>query len=293
MATVYLAIQQSFEREVALKVMAASLSEDAAFSERFIHEAKVVSRLIHPHIVTVHDVGIHNGHHYLSMEYVPGRELKSCLAELSGDEILRVLREIGSALDFAGQKGYVHRDVKPENIMLHAESGRAVLMDFGIAKADDVGGGLTQTGMALGTPYYMSPEQARGQKVDGRADLYSLGIVFYKMLMGTVPYDGDSAVTIGIKHISEPVPELPVRLAVFQPVLNKLLAKDREQRYQRGAELVADVQRLSGAVIDKSRKQYFNNAAHKKAASMAFTGNHDDTVLRAQSSQHMLTALRA
>ncbi|WP_339668953.1 protein kinase [Dasania marina] len=290
MATVYLAIQKSFEREVALKVMAASLSEDVGFSERFIHEAKVVSRLIHSHIVTVHDVGIHNGHHYLSMEYVPGRELKSCLGELSGEEVLRVLREIGSALDFAGQKGYVHRDVKPENIMLHAESGRAVLMDFGIAKADDVGSGLTQTGMALGTPYYMSPEQARGQKVDGRADLYSLGIVFYKMLLGTVPYDGDSAVTIGIKHISEPVPELPIRLAVFQPILNKLLAKNRGQRYQRGAELVADLARMSGAVIDKSRKQYFNNAATKKAASMAFSGNHNDTVLRAQASQQIPAA---
>ena len=216
MATVYLAIQESFEREVALKIMAASLSEDESFSERFIHEAKVVSRLIHPNIVTVHDVGIHNGHHYLSMEYVPGRELKNCMAELNGEEVLRVVREIASALDFSGQKGYVHRDVKPENIVLHEESGRAVLMDFGIAKADDVGAGLTQTGMALGTPYYMSPEQARGQKVDGRADLYSLGVVFYKMLMGVVPYDGDSAVAIGIKHISEPIPELPIRIAAFQ-----------------------------------------------------------------------------
>lgn len=268
MATVYLAIQESFQREVALKIMAPSLSDDESFSERFLHEARVVSRLIHPHIVTVHDVGISNGHHYLSMEYVPGRELKNCLAELTGDVILRVLSEVASALDYAGQKGYVHRDVKPENIMLHEESGRAVLMDFGIAKADDIGSGMTQTGMALGTPYYMSPEQARGKKVDGRADLYSLGIVFYKMLIGRVPYDGDSAVTIGIKHISEPVPELPIRLSVFQPVLNKLLAKDVAQRYQRGSELVADIEKLkaAGAVIDKSRKQCFNRDANKKSS---------------------------
>ena len=279
MATVYLAIQESFEREVALKIMAASLSEDESFSERFIHEAKVVSRLIHPNIVTVHDVGIHNGHHYLSMEYVPGRELKNCMAELNGEEVLRVVREIASALDFSGQKGYVHRDVKPENIVLHEESGRAVLMDFGIAKADDVGAGLTQTGMALGTPYYMSPEQARGQKVDGRADLYSLGVVFYKMLMGVVPYDGDSAVAIGIKHISEPIPELPIRIAAFQNILNKLLAKDPAQRYQRGAELVADLKNFSGDLIDKSRKQYFKQGGKSKYTPASFAGGATDKTL--------------
>lgn len=257
MATVYLAIQESFQREVALKIMAPSLSDNTGFSERFLHEARVVSRLIHPHIVTVYDVGIHQGHHYLSMEYVPGQELKTCLADLSGDNILRVMREIASALDYASQKGCVHRDVKPENILLHEESGRAVLMDFGIAKADDIGSGMTQTGMALGTPYYMSPEQARGQKVDGRADLYSLGIVFYKMLTGQVPYTGDSAVTIAIKHISEPVPKLPAKLAIFQPVLAKLLNKDSTKRYQRGRDLIADLDKLSGAIIDKTRKQCF------------------------------------
>lgn len=263
MATVYLAIQESFQREVALKIMASSLSEDKNFSERFIQEARVVSRLVHPHIVTVYDVGIHEGHHYLSMEYVPGKELKHCLGELSGSDILRIISEIASALDYASQKSCVHRDVKPENIMLHEESGRAVLMDFGIAKADDVGSGLTQTGMALGTPYYMSPEQARGHAVDGRADLYSLGIVFYKMLLGRVPFDGDSAVTIGIKHISEPVPRLPAKLAVFQPLLNKLLAKSVSDRYQCGAEVVAAIKELASAakIIDKTRDQIFNAAS--------------------------------
>lgn len=275
MATVYLAIQESFQREVALKIMASSLSEDKSFSERFIQEARVVSRLVHPHIVTVYDVGIHEGHHYLSMEYVPGKELKHCLGELSGSDILRIVSEIASALDYASQKSCVHRDVKPENIMLHEESGRAVLMDFGIAKADDVGSGLTQTGMALGTPYYMSPEQARGHAVDGRADLYSLGIVFYKMLLGRVPFDGDSAVTIGIKHISEPVPRLPAKLAVFQPLLNKLLAKSVSDRYQRGAEVVAAIKELASAakIIDKTRNQIFNAASGDSDLSLSDQAN--------------------
>jgi serine/threonine protein kinase len=131
MATVYLAIQENFEREVALKVMSPALSENKDFSERFLREARIVSRLVHPHIVTVHDVGIQNGHHYLSMEYIEGEELKERLPSLNGEQLIRVVSEVAKALDYAGRKGYVHRDVKPENIMIHNQDGRSVLMDFG------------------------------------------------------------------------------------------------------------------------------------------------------------------
>lgn len=254
MATVYLAIQESFQREVALKIMSATLSEDSNFSERFLQEARIVSRLIHPNIVTVHDVGIHEGHHYLSMAYIPGLELKEKIDSLTGAEILRVLNDVARALDYSGKKGYVHRDVKPENILLHEEDGHAVLMDFGIARAADVASSMTMTGMALGTPHYMSPEQARGKAVDPRSDLYSLGVLMYLMIIGAVPYEAETAVAIGIKHISEPIPTLPAPLASYQPVLSKLMAKKPEDRYQSGAELIKALDELSPAVLDRWRE---------------------------------------
>ena len=253
MATVYLAVQESFQREVALKIMSPSLSEDSEFSERFLREARIVSRLVHPNIVTVHDVGIDNGRHYLSMEYIEGQDLKQCLPGLSGEQLFGVMRDMAKALDYAGSKGYVHRDVKPENIMLHSLDGRAVLMDFGIARAADAATSMTRTGTALGTPHYMSPEQARGHNVDGRSDLYSLGVLFYYMLMGRVPYEAESPVAIGIKHISEAIPRLPTALADYQPLVDKLMAKKLDDRYQTGGQLLIDLDAVDVAALDRWR----------------------------------------
>lgn len=258
MATVYLAIQESFEREVALKVMSPALSADPAFGERFIREARIVSRLVHPNIVTVYDVGVHEGHHFLSMEYIPGQDLKHKRLELTRMECLQVIKDIAKALDFAGKKGYVHRDVKPENIMLHEEDGRSVLMDFGIARPAGAETGMTQTGMAIGTPHYMSPEQAKGKAVDSRSDIYSLGVVLYLLLTGQVPYKGDSAVAVGVKHVSEPVPRLPGSLKIFQTVIDKFLAKDVKDRYQSGAEVIAALDQMTTedlAVIERLEKK--------------------------------------
>lgn len=249
MASVYLAIQESFEREVALKVMAPELSKDAAFGERFLREARIVSRLIHPNIVTVYDVGIHEGYYFLSMEYVPGQDLTRKRFDLSLADSLNVVKDIARALDFAGTKGYVHRDVKPENIMLRDESGRAVLMDFGIARPSDVASGMTQTGMAIGTPHYMSPEQAKGLPVDTRADIYSLGVVLFLLLTGRVPYHADSAVVVGIMHVSEDIPRLPPHLQVFQAIIDCVLAKNPLARYQTGAELIEDLDAISAQDI--------------------------------------------
>ncbi len=253
MATVYLAIQENFQREVALKVMSPALADDSDFSERFLREAQIVSHLVHPNIVTVHDVGIENGHHYLSMEYVGGKELKECLPSLTGEELFRVVEEVAKALDYAGKKGYVHRDVKPENIMLHDLDGRAVLMDFGIARATDAASSVTRTGIALGTPHYMSPEQARGSAVDGRSDLYSLGVLLYYMLVGKVPFDADSPVAIGIKHISAAIPRLPVALADYQSLVDRLMAKKPEDRYQTGEELIHDLAGIDVAAVNRWR----------------------------------------
>ncbi|MGI1678702.1 MAG: protein kinase [Cellvibrionaceae bacterium] len=247
MASVYLAIQESFGRKVALKVMNPALSADVKFGQRFLSEAKIVSQLIHPNIVTVYDVGISNEQHYLSMEYVPGLDLKTKRASLTMEESLRTIKDVAKALDYASMKGYVHRDVKPENIMLHEEDGRAVLMDFGIACLADKSSGMTQTGTAIGTPHYMSPEQAKGRAVDSRSDLYSLGVVLYLLIVGRVPYDADSAVAVGIKHISEPVPRLPNNISILQEIIDKLLAKEPLSRFQTGAELVAAIEELQNS----------------------------------------------
>ncbi len=244
MATVYLAIQESFGREVALKVMSSSLSADPDFHERFLREAQIVSRLVHPNIVTVYDIGERDGHHYLSMEYIRGRDLRHKRDLLSLLERLRIVKEVAQALDYASKKGYIHRDVKPDNIMLREEDARAVLMDFGIARAVEVDVSMTQTGTVVGTPQYMSPEQARGSKVDHRADLYSLGVVLFQLLAGRVPYHAETPVAVALKHITDAVPQLPAKLHMFQPVIDKALAKDPEHRYQSGAEMVAALDRI-------------------------------------------------
>jgi serine/threonine-protein kinase PpkA len=238
MAQVYLALQESIDREVAIKVMLSALNVDDSFSERFLREARISAKLSHPNIVSVYDVGVANGMHYLAMEYLPGGDLKDRIRRgLAVKDALRIMREIASALDFAHKKGFVHRDIKPENI-LFSQTGAAVLSDFGIARTADGGTHLTATGSIVGTPHYMSPEQAQGKPVDGRSDLYSLGIAFYQMLTGKIPYQGDSALSIGIKHMRDPIPDLPQGLAAYQPFLERLLAKDPDARWQSGAEVV-------------------------------------------------------
>lgn len=252
MATVYLAIQEVFEREVALKVMSRTLAEDPNFTQRFFREAKIVSKLVHPNIVTVHDVGVHDGYCYLSMEYIDGRDLRYVFGSLTLREKIQAIRDIAKALDYSGVKGYVHRDIKPENIMFHLSDGRAVLMDFGIARAAESETMVTQVGTAIGTPHYMSPEQAKGKSVDGRSDIYSLGVVFFYIFAGRVPYDAESAVAVGIKHITEPVPLLPPAYEALQPLVDKMMAKDVEKRYQSAKQLIADLDMLDLEVLEHS-----------------------------------------
>ncbi len=250
MATVYLAIQEVFEREVALKVMSKVLAEDPNFGQRFFREAKIVSKLVHPNIVTVHDVGMHDGYCYLSMEYIDGRDLKQVVDDLSLRQKITAVRDIAKALIYSGSKGYVHRDIKPENIMFHSSDGRAVLMDFGIARAAESQTQVTQAGTAIGTPHYMSPEQAKGKVVDGRSDIYSLGVVFFFILAGRVPYDAESAVAIGIKHITEPVPSLPKIFEGLQPIIDRMMAKDVNKRYQNARQLLDDIDELDIEVLE-------------------------------------------
>lgn len=243
-ATVYLALQESVAREVALKVMAPALLADVEFGERFLREARIAAQLHHRHVVGIHDVARAGDHHYIAMEYLPGGPVVTRDAEPRPLAFaLRVVREIAGALHYAHLKGFVHRDVKPDNILLRAD-GSAALTDFGIARVLGIATRVTRTGAVIGTPHYMSPEQARGREVDGRSDLYALGVVLHEMLLGRVPYHAGDPLAIGIMHLTDPLPSLPERLACVQPLLDGLLAKQPEERFQTGEEVVAAIARL-------------------------------------------------
>lgn len=239
MASVYLAMQESVEREVALKIMAPQLSADPTFGERFLREARIAAKLHHRHVVSIFDVGVHNGFHYCTMEYLPGGPvMRRGDPPLALKPALRCIREISLALHYAQEKGFIHRDVKPDNILLR-EDGTCVLGDFGIARAADSGTIMTKTGSVVGTPHYMSPEQLRGRAIDGRADLYSLGVVFFQLITGKVPFEASDSLAVGIMHMTAPIPRLPSEFRQLQPVLDRMLAKEPGDRYQRGGEIDA------------------------------------------------------
>ncbi|MBC3197273.1 serine/threonine-protein kinase [Pseudomonas poae] len=244
MASVYLATQRSLERKVALKVMAAALAADPSFCERFLREGKTLARLSHPHTVTIHDIGNVGELYYMAMEYLPNGTLKERIAAgMTPQQGVTLIRQIASALGYAHAQGLVHRDVKPANILFRAD-GTAVLSDFGIAKSLDDRTQFTQAGFAVGTPSYMSPEQARGQEIDGRADLYALGVVLYEILVGKLPYNGTDALSTALAHLTEPLPELPVHHGRYQGVLRKLLAKDPAERFADAAALLVALDQL-------------------------------------------------
>lgn len=241
MATVYLAMQESVDREVALKVMSPALMVDPNFGERFLREARIAAKLHHRHVVGVHDVGKYNDIHYIAMEYLPGGSFHIDDGKpREPTSVLRVVREIATALAYAHSKGFIHRDVKPDNILLH-DDGSSALTDFGIARANDSATRMTRTGAVIGTPHYMSPEQARGRPLDGRADLYSLGVVMFELLTGRAPFIADDPLAVGIMHITEPVPRMPSPLEILQPIVDKLMAKTPEERFQTGEDVAAAI----------------------------------------------------
>jgi serine/threonine protein kinase len=246
MALVYRARDRQLEREVAIKVLPFSLAFDAEFVERFQREARTAAQLEHPNIIPIYRVGRSGRVIYFVMKFLRGGSLSTVLHDrkkLTPPEIRRLLLEAGSALGYAAQRGIVHRDIKPDNIMFD-EFGQCLLTDFGIAKAAS-GQKLTGTGMSIGTPHYMSPEQARAQAIDGRSDIYSLGVVAYQCLAGVVPYDGEDSFSIGYKHITEPIPTPALITAderrIFE-VIKRMLMKDPADRFQSCEELVASIQ---------------------------------------------------
>jgi len=230
-ATVYLAIQQSLDRRVALKVMSPLLAMETDYSERFVREGRLVAKLNHPHIITVYDIGVQQHQLYIAMEHIPGGNLRSKLPLHQGDAnwALSVAGQIARALGYAHRNGIIHRDVKPENILFR-EDNVAVLTDFGIAKTISSTTNLTQAGAIVGTPKYMSPEQTDGLGNDPGTDVYSLGVILYEMLTGSVPYDSENSMAILYAHVHSPIPRLPDRLADLQPLLDSMLAKDPADR---------------------------------------------------------------
>lgn len=266
MATVYLAIQESFGREVALKVMAPHLAAEAGFPDRFASEAKMVAALSHPHIVTVYDVGSFNNYHYLAMEYHTGGDLSARIDrnDLTPPEALKIIKELADALGMAHAKGVVHRDIKPDNVLFRAHNDDAILTDFGIARNMQAESNLTQIGSTVGTPKYMSPEQARGMKVDGRADLYSLGVMLYEMLTGKPPFSAGDTISLAIKHCQEPVPPLPSHLHRYQPLLSKLLAKEVKNRFQNGVEVMVAIDNLLKSPTQQSQQPIASSSSSTK-----------------------------
>lgn len=251
MATVYLAIQESLNRSVVLKIL--DINGPAAnetLIERFLSEGRIVAALDHPNIVTIFDIGIAGDSLYISMEYIDGGDLKMRMElPISPDTALDYLAKIGSGLDAAHKKGVVHRDIKPANIMFKDEN-TPLITDFGIAKqitATD--NDLTSTGLFLGSPNYVSPEQADGIEIDGRADIYSLGCLFYEMLTGNKPYISATIFDVVIQHKQAPVPVFEKDLAEFQLLLDKMMAKNRDDRFKDAAEMVKAIKKLQ-----KSRK---------------------------------------
>jgi serine/threonine-protein kinase len=243
MASVYKAYEATLDRYVALKVLPREFLHDPTFAERFRHEAQVIARLEHPNIVPIYgfDIEQQEGIPWMAMRLVKGGSLSQLLKRerVSFARTVAILRGVADALDYAHHQGIVHRDVKPQNILLD-EGGRVYLMDFGIAKIVEGTGGVTVTGMITGTPQYMAPEQAAMSKIDRRADIYALGIVAYEMFTGRVPFSADTPLAILMKHLQDPIP-LPPPSEVPEPftrAILKAVAKKPEERWSAASEFV-------------------------------------------------------
>lgn len=242
MATVYLASQESLSRMVAIKVLAERLP-DEDMVRRFENEARTIARLDHPHIVSIFDVGrTSDGQIYYTMPYLPNGDLAERSVRDDPVRILEIVRALAQALGSAHDLGIVHRDVKPENVLFDALD-RPLLADFGIAFSS--AGGVprvTREGATVGSSGYMSPEQARGQAIDGRSDLYSLGVVCYELLTGEVPFRGNDALSVALAHIEKPIPQLPVTRRIWQPFIDRALAKQPDARFQSAEEMLAGLE---------------------------------------------------
>ena len=251
MADVYLARQASLDREVAVKVLKKHLADSDDYVRRFQHEARAVASLVHANIVQIHEVGRFEGVHFLVQEYVPGENLRQMVQRngpVGARLAVAILRQVAAALYKAATAGIVHRDIKPENILI-SDSGEVKVADFGLARLADATGGdtmnLTQAGMTMGTPLYMSPEQVEGRSLDPRSDVYSLGVTCYFMLAGRPPFQGETPLSIAVQHVKQQArplgelrPELPEPLCLM---VERMMAKSPDDRFATAAELLGQL----------------------------------------------------
>ncbi len=249
-------------RKCALKILYSQLFEnDPDMLERFKREAKLYAELEHPNIVPIYDMGIHENTAYLIMKYIKGRTLKEIIRErapLPPQEIISIAEGLLSALAYMHKKGVVHRDIKPGNIIIEDETERVILADFGLARKIESDSHLTQTGQLLGTPYYVSPEQAQGQKATFASDVYSVGITLFEMATGKLPFTGESPLQILWKHVKEPLPspskinpEIPPQL---EAVIKKATEKNPSRRYRDASEMLEAIKRV-GVLLKKRPKK--------------------------------------
>ena len=248
-SSVFLARSDRLRRNVVLKVMRRGTSQrELDDAERFKREYEIISSIAHRAIAEIYDFGELPDHQFLAMEHIPCGDLRDRLRNpLSLAESLYYLRSIAEALRVIHVFGILHRDLKPGNVMLR-EDNSPVLIDFGLARRSREDAETTGAGQVLGSPYYISPEQSQGQRVDARTDLYSLGVMFYEMLTGQRPYGGSNAMAIMAQHVASPVPTLPPNVAMQQSLLDRLMAKRLNDRYSSADELLADLDPLVAAV---------------------------------------------
>ncbi len=253
MASVYLAVQESLERPVVLKLL--KKFNDVYQSARFVKEGQIIASLNHNNIITIYDIGVFGERYYLSMEYLEGGNLEDKILEgITPAAALDMVEVIGDCLDFLHKRNIIHRDIKPANILFHSD-GTPILTDFGVAKQQETDSRLTKDGTALGSPYYISPEQAESKPVDGRSDIYSLGIILYEMLTGKKPFEGESDIQIIISHLSDPVPSLPDGLEQYQELVDRMIAKDPDERFSTAEEMLLYIKTFRQAGCQPARRK--------------------------------------
>ena len=276
MAAVYKAYQPAMERFVAVKVLSRTLAESREFTNRFQREAILLAQLQHPHILPVFDYGQVDGYSYIVMPFLQNGTLAELLQSRRRtlSEIHQIITQLGGALGYAHARGMIHRDVKPSNVLID-EQGNCLLTDFGLARMMQASSDrLTSAGTIMGTPAYMSPEQGKGDSVDGRSDLYSLGVIFYEMLTGQVPYQDNFPMMVVIKHIRDPLPSVrelvPELNDAIERVVIKSLAKEPGERYQTAEDFVQAVNKAlqvnpPGRAVSKAMDSVYDRLLKSKS----------------------------
>ena len=266
MSRVYLAHQLEPKRKVAIKIVSPGNAADEAFLQSLKQEGDTIASMSCDNIITVYACGVIDLHYFMAMEILSGGDLAEKIKSgLRPEDAVEVMLQIGNALKHAHSKNVLHRDIKPENVMFH-ESGKAVLVDFGIAKEADSTSSFTQVGAVVGTPHYMSPERCMGKATDHRSDLYAMGVMFFELLTGKKVYDGRDTFAVSYAHVYEPVPPLPPEHSRYQALINKLLAKDPDDRTQTADEMIEALRRVKAGNAEPATKR-MDTTARKLNAS--------------------------